>query len=172
MLFHLCPLAYVHTNKESNLFDCLVMPRYFQPWQHSHLPCCGLGVIEKPSMKNGAPITKRDGLNYYNSPFNNIKMNSSTSKFLFQNVWITSYDHHESNPKHHYIIASLNSVGFQVFELFDFNILSMNKSSWSFYLSQNPLTTTRATYTYNTHYTIGQKYVGYFSYSFNILISS
>ncbi len=57
MLVHLCPLAYLPTNnKEGSLFDCFFMLRYLKPWQPSHLPCCALGVIEKPSMKNGAPL--------------------------------------------------------------------------------------------------------------------
>jgi hypothetical protein len=55
MLVHLCPLAYLPINKEGSLFDCLVMPKYLKPWQPSHLPRCALGVIEKPSMKKGAP---------------------------------------------------------------------------------------------------------------------
>jgi hypothetical protein len=90
-------------------------------------------------------------------------MNFPTSEFLLQNLWITSYDHHEFDPKHHYIIANLNLVGFKELEHFDLTFLNINMSWSRVYLSQNPLTTTHATYTYNTHYTISQKIVGYFS---------
>jgi hypothetical protein len=93
-------------------------------------------------------------------------------KGMLQNIWVASYGHHESDPKHHYIIANLNYEGFQELELSNLTLLNINKLWSSVSLSQNPLTTTHATYTHNTHYTIWQKLDCYFFQSFNILIDS
>jgi hypothetical protein len=48
-------------------------------------------------------------------------------KGMLQNIWVASYGHHESDPKHLYIIANLNYEGFQELELSDLTFLSIHK---------------------------------------------
>lgn len=47
---------------------------------------------------------------YYDTQFNNIKMNYETPKFLQQNIHMVLDDHQGFDPKNNFILTNPNSV--------------------------------------------------------------